>query len=170
MGSRATQFRRGFTLIEILLVIALIGLLSGLMLTDWGNVADSFGRRSWRQSIEETFRRAHYLAETGDQAIRLRFDPEERTLHLEEAESGELLESTDLSTVESIRRVTAPGLGSSLGNLRSDDYFTLRFGRDGSAEPIFFEVTRESSRTTLHNHPFSGRILDEDDGNTSFFR
>ncbi|MBC2602351.1 prepilin-type N-terminal cleavage/methylation domain-containing protein [Puniceicoccus vermicola] len=153
----------GFTLIEILLVIALIGLLSGFLLMDWGNVADSFGRRGWKQSMEESFRRAHFLAETENRRIRLRFDPEEQLMILEDAETGNQIETTSLNGVESIRRVGGASLGRGLGELRREPFFAVQFGRDGSAEPLYFEVIRNGDRSIFQNHPFSGRLLGEDE-------
>ncbi|MEM0965719.1 MAG: type II secretion system protein [Verrucomicrobiota bacterium] len=155
--------QEGLTLLEILLVIALIGLLAGFLLTDWGNVADSFGRRGWKQSIEEAFRRGHFLAETNDQSIRLRFDSENRVLILEEGANGTELETVDLPSVETISIVS----GGRPTNGFDRDFFSVRFGRDGSAQMITFEVERDSGSTLLHNHPFSGQLFEgerDDDG------
>lgn len=152
--------RSGFTLLEILLVIALIGLLGGFLLMDWGNLAESFGRRSWKESVEETLRRGHFLAETRDRAVRMRFDPEERRLILEDAESGQELESEALDSVEEIRRLGERAAATSLTRPDERRFFSVRFGRDGSAESILFEVVRESSSARFRNHPFSGRLLE----------
>ncbi len=155
--------RSGFTLIEILLVIALIGLLGGFLLVDWANMADSFGRRGWKQSLEESFRRAHFLAETGDQPIRLRFDAEEGIAILENAEDGALIESISIGGVEEIRRVGSRDRATGLASGPEGDFFSVRFGRDGSAEAIVFEVTRDRSQIRFRNHPFSGRLADADE-------
>jgi len=153
----------GFTLLEILLVIALIGLLGGFLLMDWGNLAESFGRRGWQQSIEESFRRGHFLAETRDRSVRLRFDPEERRLVLEDDETGTLLESEPLESVEQMRQIPRDGSVTGLGADRRQPFFSVRFGRDGAAEPILFEVIREDATHRFRNHPFSGRFMDPDE-------
>ena len=153
-----------FTLLEILLVIALIGLSTGFLLTDWGNVADSFGRRNWKDSLQESFRRAHFLAETTDQSVRLRFDPEERALVLEDGETGESLEREPVEGIEEIRRTG--GRGGAIASNRSRslsarDLFSIRFGRDGSAEAVIIEVRRPNGIVRFRNHPFSGRLIEE---------
>jgi|GEM_PF-3866213 len=163
MNGKIRNAKRGFTLLEILLVIALIGLMGGFLLTDWGNVADSFGRRSWKQTVEEAFRRAHYLAETGDHPVQLRFDPDERILLLESAESGSMLESFPLESVEEIERSSelTGRIRSSFGDGGVNrNNFMVRFGRDGSAESIRFDVIRGSESVSFRNHPFSGRLIE----------
>lgn len=149
-------------------MIALIGLLGGFLLMDWGNIADTFGRRSGKEAIEEGFRRAHFLAETGDRSIRMRFAQEDGTLILEDAENGDVLETMAVPGVEEIRRVD--GRSSAMERIRSrDEYFSVRFGRDGSAEPIVFQVTRSQSKDRFHNHPFSGQLLEGEGADGMFF-
>lgn len=160
--------RGGFTLIEILLVIALIGLMTGFLLVDWGNVSESFGRRNWKQSIEGTFRRAHYLAETEDEAIRVRFEPEDGVLVIETLEAGDELERVDLRGVEGMAKVER-NASTSLSRPGQAPFFSIIFGRDGSAEPVVFEVTRQQGRTKFLNHPFSGRLIDPDGEEAQLF-
>ncbi len=168
-GGIADHGRKGFTLIEILLVIALIGLLTGFLLVDWGNVSESFGRRNWKQSIEESFRRAHYLAETEDEALRVRFDPEESVLVLERLDGGEELERFPLRGVEEISEV-ATGASTSLSRGARDLIFSIEFGRDGSAETVVFDVTRSDGESRFQNHPFSGRLIDPEEEGSELFR
>jgi prepilin-type N-terminal cleavage/methylation domain-containing protein len=155
----------GFTLLEILLVIGLIGLLGGFLLTDWGNVAEAFGRRDWRQTAEESFRRGHFLAETSDRSVRLRFDDEERAFVLEDAETGEPLERLEAPGIEAVNRIDRR---RGAGRIGLDDSplgggFSVRFGTDGSAEAVRFEVVRSGGTAVLRNHPFSGRVIAADE-------
>ncbi len=161
---RRSDRSSAFTLLEILLVIALIGLSTGFLLTDWGNVAESFGRRNWKASLQESLRRGHFLAETDDRPVRLRFDPEERVLVLEDGETGVRLEAEPVPGVEEIRRVGGrggPADSGPPGSSSPGEVFAIRFGRDGSAEAAVIEVRRPGGIVRLRNHPFSGRLIGE---------
>ncbi len=155
------ESRKGFTLLEILLVIALIGLMSGFLLTDWGNVADSFGRRDWKEATEEAFRRGHFLAEVGSEDVVLRLDAEAGEFVFESGGAGAEVERMEAPGIESLERA-----GDSVrdgGAFGRKDPFAVRFGADGSAQPVVFEVLRANGESAvLRNHPFSGRIWEMD--------
>ncbi len=149
--------RKGFTLLEILLVIALIGLMSGFLLTDWGNVSEAFGRRDWRETVEEAFRRGHFLAEIREEGVRLRFDPESGDFLLEDSRTGEGIESLEAGQIRDISLVR--GRADRIADLGYDG-FSVRFAADGSATPVVFEVRTDSDGVILRNHPFSGKLTD----------
>lgn len=148
---------KGFTLIEILLVIGLVALMSGFLLTDWGNVAEAFGRQNWRESTQEAFRRGHFLAETRGDAVRLRFDPERREFVLESGDGGDRLESLGAEGILAVRMLRGEGFQTGQNSRRG---LSVVFGADGTATPVRLEVEHRAGVSVFQNHPFSGRLID----------
>lgn len=101
--SRATSCNRGFSLIEILIVIALIALISAVAIPSFTAIFRT-GTESFVRQMANMMREARDRAFLTDKLIRLRFDFEKQQYWLEEAPGSYLMpkaqESKNLSDRE----------------------------------------------------------------------
>jgi prepilin-type N-terminal cleavage/methylation domain-containing protein len=140
---------RGFTLLELLVVVTILGLIVGLAAGTAGSVAMTQQYRSATQAVEHAFLRARMLAENGGGAI-LR---QEGNVLIAEAEKRELPPV----------RVTLPRDW----RLERGDYFhdfagLAEFGADGSAyNAIYLLVSPEGDETEIEYLGITGQMIVE---------
>jgi prepilin-type N-terminal cleavage/methylation domain-containing protein len=72
------QLGRGFTLIEIIIVIALMGIIGGLVVINANSVLQGLGDDPVDRSLVKAVREARYQAAANKQTVRLQFDEQER--------------------------------------------------------------------------------------------
>lgn len=90
---RRSSWARGFTLIEILLVVVLLGILVGLAVPDF---ARSFRHQSFQteiQNLQQAIRYCQYQAIGGRKTLRLSIDPEGKSYRVEQQVNPDSLES-----------------------------------------------------------------------------
>lgn len=94
MNERSRQRARGVTLVEVLIVVAIIGVTSGLAVVGSG-VADSARLRRSAVMIASAIRIAYGHANATSHPVRLVFNLENRTVGIEEAEGQLWLSKND---------------------------------------------------------------------------
>lgn len=94
MSGRRRQSGRGVTLVEVLLVVAIIGVTSGLAVLG-GGVADSARLRRSAVMIASAIRVAYGHANATSHPVRLVFNLENRTVGIEEADAKLWLAKND---------------------------------------------------------------------------
>jgi type II secretion system protein H len=74
--------RRAFTLLELILVLVVVGLGASLAAARLGGMRGSVGVDQAAQSLVDQARRCQQLAASSGQSVRLRIDPQTRTLQV----------------------------------------------------------------------------------------
>ena len=173
-NSRGLSLKRtGFSLIELLLVLGLIGLASTLFMVNFGALIDRSGELAPEEVFREAVRQARFEAAAGRRQVHLRLALDGSALVLSEAHSeGELARfplGEDFGTggnralrliVES--PVLATGFRSAVQMERREAPFVV-FASDRSATP-FAVVWEERGRPDIRWRidPFSGYSLLEE--------
>ena len=163
-GSR--RDRRAFTLLEVLLALALVSLLGGFLVMDWAGLAGSFARPSPREALQEAFRSAHYLAERRERATWIRAGEEGGFVEVIDPEGGAVLLRQEIPGLESLRAVEGAGsIASPVRSLRlrgREGGAVVRIGPEGVAEGRALAVGLGGRVHSLVHDPFSGALLRED--------
>jgi prepilin-type N-terminal cleavage/methylation domain-containing protein len=156
----------GFTLLEVLLALALVSILGGFLVLDWSGLAGAFARPSPRESVQEVFRSAHYLAERREQAMWIRPAAETEALEVVDAESGAVLLQQPVPGLRSFHAVEREGATSAARSSslrrRGDEGRMVRIGPEGVGEGTGVVISLGRREFTLRHDPFSGALLTED--------
>lgn len=159
---------RGFTIIEIMIVLAIMALITSLVVINTDSILQGIGDPPVEETFRKTIREARYLAGKEKDIVTLRYDAEETTFHLYDANGQALATfptglSSDELTVEWF--LIPPGAGLDLtpiGRQREIPLSEIHFHPDRSSTP--FEVRFTQGRAQLRQvyDPFSISLLEED--------
>ena len=154
----------GFTLIEILLVIAVMALLSTLFITGVGVLA-SREERTPEEVFEQAMREARWLALEGERPVMLGFDDEKKAFFLIRETGGERLHEYPVDKNASVRflkqrpRATYVLIRGEL--VQTEPVEQVAFFPDGSSVPFSVEIGYTSDRRTYAVDLWTGAPLPE---------
>lgn len=161
---RAPRPSSGFTLIEILLVIAVMALLSTLFITGVGVLA-SREERTLEEVFEEAMREARWLALEGERPVMLGFDDENKAFFLIRETGGQRLHEYPVDQNASVRflkqrpRATYVLIRGEL--VQTEPVEQVAFFPDGSSVPFSVEIGYTADRRTYAVDPWTGAPLPE---------
>lgn len=162
--SRPSAATRGFSLIEILLVIALIAVASGVVIANFTAFADRGDTTSPEEVLREAVQQARFTAAADRVITRLRYDEESGTLEIQP--SGERFEINDDFGPEGRGGIVfylvppAEGLGAFPDPDRSSiETSEIAFAPDRSSSPFIAEIDSGSGTPArLRFDPFSSVV------------
>lgn len=155
---------RGFTLIEILLVIALIAVAASVVLINFTAFADRGEETSPKEVLSAAIRKARFIAAAERTTTKLRYDNESGTLQIDP--SGEQFPINSDFGPEGRGEIRffliEPATGMRAFSDPNDaklETTTVAFAPDRSSSPFIVEIdTGEGSPTRLRFDPFSSVI------------
>ncbi len=159
----------GFSLIEIIIAIALIALITGLFVANMPGLTDGLGARPLEDILQKSVRDARYQAALNKERVSLVFDPErsafivfsEANQELASRESGYAEEDNVSVTFEQF--LPYEGLNSR-GQQERIEIPLVRFHPDRSSTPFIAILNIENKRSEHRYDPFSDlEIKSEDD-------
>lgn len=159
--------RGGFSLIEIIIVIGLIALISGLILTTAGGILRGIGERPAAETLALAVREARFQAASTKETTVLDFDSERMSFVIE-SDTGEVLGTFSTGYDEGNLQVQffqiLPARGTSPTSMpRIAPLDRPRFRPDRSATPFEAEL-RVYDETSRHRFdPFSDIELSRND-------
>jgi len=141
---------RGFTLVELLVVFAIMALVAGLVPMAYGRMREASQYRDTVRSIMSQLRSARVLAVTEGREARFTVDLQNRQYGLEGSASKDLPEPLELRVTVADREIVPGGQAS------------IRFLPSGGATGGSIEVLRApGSGARLRVDWFSGRVTQE---------
>ncbi len=158
--------RRGFTLIEIIIVIALIALVGTLVAVNTESILRGLGEEPIDRRLQKVIREARFQAASLKESVNLRYDEENGTLGAWSATGNLLasevlakLASDDFPEIKFEQILPAEGLDS----FRDETVpiYQVVFRPDRSSTP--FQVTVDDGNTsyTLRYDPFSAIVVED---------
>lgn len=139
-GSRA-----GFTLVEVLLVLALLALIGMVLLPAAGGLMPKSGGGGWEDNVAESFQKVRREAVVSGRELTMRFDPESRCFTWESGTSQPLQLGEAKLAVDFLR---STGTSSVLigGQLVDTTVIpVLRFYPDGTCDPVRIQLRATGS-------------------------
>ena len=112
VGTGELRARRGVTLVEILIVLAIVAVISGITVVGFGGVASTRLKRGATQVAGAT-RIAYAHATATSKVTRLVFDFEERKIILEEADSAHLVRRDQAGGAEASTEIEQQAIAAS---------------------------------------------------------
>lgn len=161
--------RGGFSLIEIIVTLALIALVAGLMVTNLGSVIQGLGTPPLPETLHKAVQEARYQAAATKQTVYLRFDPETAYFRIAGENGSELgAIGTDYDpgdrAVEVVFEQILPSEGlSSLGRTERVEIPYVRFHPDRSSTPFVVNLRYDGDASTHRYDPFSDLELSRTD-------
>jgi len=162
--AEAGRSRRAFTLIEIVLVLALVALAGSVVIANFSAFADRGEEHTTEETLGAAIRKARFLAASHRTISELRFDKESGQLHID----GEGIEPLAFPLGEDFAKdgrgelrfylvPAAEGSEPLPDPMRSDlETSAVRFAPDRSASPFLAEIDRGfGSAERLRFDPFS---------------
>lgn len=153
--------RRGFSLIEIVVTLAIVALVAGLMVMNIGAIIQGLGTRPLPETLHDAVQEARYQAAATKQTVFLRFDPETATFRIA-GENGEELGTIDTGydpddrDVEVVFEQILPARGlSGLGRQEQVEIPYVRFHPDRSSTPFVAHLRYDDESSTHRYDPFS---------------
>jgi prepilin-type N-terminal cleavage/methylation domain-containing protein len=153
VGSRRSQaslrvvprsLTRGFTLIEVLLVIALLGIFATLLIPGVNSMLQATNSRAPQQVLSETILAARGTALEGGRTVELRYDPELRQLSWDgpggKTETLPPGHKLDFLPPETTSAILLGGQLVETGTVRR-----IRFFPDGTCDPFRVQLQVEKS-------------------------
>lgn len=158
--------RRGFTLIEIIIVIALIALVGALVAVNTDSILRGLGEEPTDRRLQTIIREARFQAASLKESVNLQYDEESGTLNAF-SENGSLVASEDLAKlsddeypeIEFEQILPAQGLDSFRNETAPISQVVFR--PDRSSTPFQVTISEGTSSYTLRYDPFSAIIVED---------
>ena len=157
--------RRGFSLIELVLVIALIALAGGLIVVNAQAILGGLGEEPVERTLQKAIREARFQAASLKESAFLRYDEESGSLQIYSETGRELAafqttQSDDLPEVEFSQILPEQGLsGTSREEVVTIDQVVFR--PDRSSTPFRVTIRQGAASFSLRYDPFSAIVIDD---------
>ncbi|MEX0331346.1 MAG: type II secretion system protein [Puniceicoccaceae bacterium] len=157
--------RRGFTLIELILVIALIALVGGLMVVNGQAILKGLGEEPVDRILQNAVREARYQAASLKEQAFLYYDEENGFLRVNSSTGRELAsflttEGDDFPEIEFEQILPARGLDR-FGRSDTVPIDLIVFRPDRSSTPFQVIISEGPRSFTLRYDPFSAIVIDD---------
>ena len=147
-GRRAQSPARGFTLIEVLLVLALLALFSALFIPGVNSILRQINERGPEQSLAETIIAARGAALESGRTVTLTYDDEKRTLRADNPSVSDLVieagHQLTLLPPTAGAVILLGGQAVETGELRR-----IRFFADGTCDPFRVRLQQGKEATRV---------------------
>lgn len=144
----------GFTLLEIVVVLALFGLVSALLLGGSGSLLRAIGREDVENTTLNAIASARYEAVLAGRTLELRLD--EKTRVLEWGAGRATLAGEDTVRLLPPVQTSAVLIG---GRLEEAAIGSVRFHADGTCDPFRVEIVRGQTGRILVIDPWTCTVL-----------
>lgn len=152
--TRAGGLGRGFTLLEIVVVLALFGLVSVLLLGGSGSLLRAIGREDVESTTLNAIASARYEAVLAGRTLELRLD--EKTRVLDWGAGRAILAGEDTVRLLPPVQTSAVLIG---GRLEEAAISSVRFHADGTCDPFRVEIVRGQAGRILVIDPWTCTVL-----------
>lgn len=157
--------RRGFTLIELILVIALIALVGGLMVVNARAILSGLGEEPVDRILQKAVREARYQAASLKEPAYLIYDEESGSLEVLSGTGTKLAafptaEGTEFPEIEFEQILPASGLDG-FGRDETAPVNQVVFRPDRSSTPFQAIISEGVRSFTLRYDPFSAIVIDD---------
>jgi prepilin-type N-terminal cleavage/methylation domain-containing protein len=158
--------QRGFTLIEIIIVIALIALVGALVAVNSESILRGLGEEPIDRRLQKIIREARFQAASLKESVNLRYDEETGTLGawstggtLLTSEALTKLPNDDFPEIEFEQILPAEGLDSF--RMETVPISQVVFRPDRSSTPFTVTVDDGRNNYTLRYDPFSAIVIED---------
>ncbi len=145
---------RGFSLIEIVVVLALLGLISALLIGSGGTLLQASSRENAENTALTAIAAARHQAVLAGQIVELKIDERARALDWTVGQAP-LPEGEELHLLPPVR-AGAMLIG---GQLKEDTIPRVRFYADGTCDPFRLEISRDGNRRVIAIDPWTCAVL-----------
>ena len=155
--------RRAFTLLEIVIVIAMIALASGIAISNMGELVPALEKISPEKSVERACSLAVHSAWTRKKKFFVRLVPEEKKIFVEDV-SGNVIEEFSLSQTRERERTVKFFADYRDGTRifspsQLEEIFRLEFNPAGCATPALVAIEKDGRAEKIFQlDPFSGGL------------
>jgi prepilin-type N-terminal cleavage/methylation domain-containing protein len=158
--------RRGFTLIELIIVIALIALVGGLVVVNAQAILRGLGEEPAERVFQKAVREARYQAASLKESVFLKFDGDEAAISVV-SENGAVLATFRLADDSGRQQPSIefeqvlPGMGLDPGRGDTTPVDALVFRPDRSSTPFAVTFDLGPAVFTQRYDPFSAIVIDD---------
>jgi prepilin-type N-terminal cleavage/methylation domain-containing protein len=157
--------RSGFTLIELIIVIALIALIGGLVAVNTESILRGLGEEPVDRRLQKMVRESRFQAASRKESVQLRYDEETGVLGTWSTD-GTLLASDELSKtdddypeIEFEQILPASGMDSF--RVETVPVAQVVFRPDRSSTPFVVTIEDDGPAYTLRYDPFSAIVVED---------
>lgn len=145
---------RGFTLLEILVVLALFGLISALFIGSSGTLLQAASREDAGNTALGAIASARHEAVLAGRVVELHLDAKTRVIEWGAGRAA--LAGSDGVSLLSAVKTSSVLIG---GQLEETPIAGVRFYPDGTCDPFRLEIRREKTREVLAIDPWTCTVL-----------
>ena len=144
----------GFTLLEIVVVLAIFGLVSALLIGSSGALLRAIGREDVEHTALSALASARHSAVLAGRTLELRVDDKTRVLDWEAGRAS-------LAGEDTVRLLPPSKISSALigGRLQEEPVARVRFYADGTCDPFRLEIVRGERSNLLQIDPWTCTVL-----------
>lgn len=162
-GKLNSSIKKGFSIIEVLIVLALIALVTGIFAVNFDVLLNSFSKKTPEKLLHEVIREARYQASYTHSEVALLYDKKAEAFHVIN-ENGHVLAEFKNESKYGFTFLTVPLVlykGGMFSKVKSESSTLegLMFNPDGSSTPANVEVTTDAGKTRLWIDPFSNGVM-----------